>query len=442
MTSRTPFRSAAVLGAGTMGAQIAAHLANAGVRVRLLDLTDQAARDGLLRASALKPDPFFTKDALALITTGSFDDLTALASTDWIVEAIVERLDVKRDLLARVDAVRTPGTIVTSNTSGISIAALANGRTDDFRRHWLGAHFFNPPRYMRLLELIPTAETDPAVLDRVAWFADHRLGKGVVIAKDTPGFIANHIGLYGVMHLMRALESGAFTIEEIDAMTGPAIGRPRSATFRTMDIAGLDVLGHVARDLSQRLDDPQARELFEPPALVQRMIEKGLVGEKAGQGFYRREKGAGGASEILTLDPASLTYRARQSPRLASLDAAKSIDNSAERLKTLFLGADRVGEFLRATLTPMLIYTVRVAPAISDSIDDVDRAMRWGYGWELGPFEMWDAIGIANVLAAAPGSTVPPLAAERQQAGARADAGATADCERSAPNNQNQANPS
>lgn len=418
MTPRTPIRSAAVLGAGTMGAQIAAHLANAGVRVRLLDLTDQAARDGLLRASALKPDPFFTKSALALITTGGFDDLASLASAEWIVEAIVERLDIKRDLLARVDAARTPGTIVTSNTSGISIAALAEGRSDDFRRHWLGAHFFNPPRYLRLLELIPTAETNPAVLDRVAWFADHRLGKGVVVAKDTPSFIANHIGLYGVMHLMRALETGTFTIEEIDAMTGPAIGRPKSATFRTMDIAGLDVLGHVARDLSQRLDDPEARTLFALPALVQRMIDEGLVGEKAGQGFYRREKGAGGASEILTLDSASLTYRARQSPRLASLDAAKSIDNAGERLKTLFLGSDRVGEFLRATLAPMLIYTARVAPAISHTIDDVDRAMRWGYGWELGPFEMWDAIGIANVLAAAPGASTPPLVAARQQAGA------------------------
>jgi 3-hydroxyacyl-CoA dehydrogenase len=418
MISRAPIRSAAVLGAGTMGAQIAAHLANAGVRVRLLDVTDQAARDGLLRASALKPDPFFSREASALITTAGFDDLTPVSSVDWIVEAIVERLDIKRDLLARVDVVRTPGTIVTSNTSGISIAALAEGRSDDFRRHWLGAHFFNPPRYLRLLELIPTQETDPKVLERVSWFADHRLGKGVVVAKDTPSFIANHIGLYGVMHLMRALESGEFTVEEIDAMTGPAIGRPKSATFRTMDIAGLDVLGHVARDLSQRLDDREARRLFELPALVERMIEKGLVGEKAGQGFYRREKGAGGASDILTLDPSTLTYRARQSPRLAPLEAARSIDNAAERVKTLFLGKDRVGDFLRATLAPTLVYTARIAPAVSHSLDDVDRAMRWGYGWELGPFEMWDAIGIGNVLAAVPGIDVPPLVADRQRAGA------------------------
>ena len=249
-TPTMPMRSVAVLGAGTMGAQIAAHFANAGVPVLLLDVSADAAREGLKRARGLKPDPFFTADAAALITTGSFDaDLAKIAGADWILEAVVEQIDIKRSLLERIDAVRRPGTIVTSNTSGIPIATLAEGRSDDFRRHWLGTHFFNPPRYLRLLEVIPTAETDRAVVDRVSQFSDHRLGKGVVLAKDTPNFIANHIGLYGVTQVLRALESGQYTIEEIDAMTGPAIGRPKSATFRTMDIAGIDILAHVAKNL-------------------------------------------------------------------------------------------------------------------------------------------------------------------------------------------------
>lgn len=417
MTARTPIRSAAVLGAGTMGAQIAAHLANIGVPTVLLDLTEQAARDGLKRATALKPDPFFTKTAAALIRTGGFDDLSGLANVDWIVEAVVERLDVKRDLLARVDAARTPGTIVTSNTSGISIAAIAEGRTADFKRHWLGTHFFNPPRYLHLLELIPTADTDPTVLDRMAWFADQRLGKGVVVAKDTPNFIANHVGVYGLMQVLRALTSGAFTIEEIDAITGPAIGRPKSATFRTMDVVGVDVLGHVSRNMTERIADPTVRDVFMVPTLIEHMVQRGLTGEKAGQGFYKREKRAGGESEILTLDTATLTYRPRQSPKLGSLDAAKAIEPVGERIQALYLGQDRVGEFLRSTLGLTLLYAARIAPDIAHSIDDVDRAMRWGFGWDLGPFELWDAIGIQNVLASVPQSEAPPLAADRVRAG-------------------------
>ena len=389
-------RSAAVLGAGTMGAQIAAHLANAGVPVRLLDLTADTARQGLTRAAALKPDPFFTRDAAALITTGGFDrDLAALSEADWIIEAVVEQLDVKRGLLERVDAVRRPLSIVSSNTSGIPIAALAEGRSADFRRNWLGTHFFNPPRYLKLLEVIPTPDTDPAVVARVSWFADHRLGKGVVVARDTPNFIANHIGLYGVVQTLRALESGDYTIEEIDAITGPALGRPKSATFRTLDIAGIDVLGHVARNLTDRLTEESARRSFELPAIVSQLIERGWVGEKAGQGFYKKA-----GAEILTLDPRTFEYRPRQPVRLASLDAAQSITDPGERLKTLFLGPDKVGAFLRATLGPMLLYTAQVAPSIAHSIDDVDRAMRWGFGWELGPFEIWDAIGVGPVLEA------------------------------------------
>jgi 3-hydroxyacyl-CoA dehydrogenase len=380
-------RSVAVLGAGTMGAQIAAHFANAGVPVVLLDVTADAAREGLKRARGLKPEPFFTGDAAALITTGSFDaDLAKISGADWILEAVVEQLDIKRSLLERVDAARRPGTIVSSNTSGIPIATLAEGRSQDFRQHWLGTHFFNPPRYLRLVEVSPTADTDRAVVDRVSHFADERLGKGVVLAKDTPNFIANHIGLYGVTQVLRALQSGQYTIEEIDAITGPAIGRPKSATFRTMDIAGIDILAHVARNLR-----------FELPPLVGALVERGWVGEKSGQGFYKREKTKSG-SEILTLDPATLTYRPKQSTRLPALDAARSIDDVRERIRTLYLGKDKVGQFLRDTLGPTLRYTAKVWPEIAYSIDDVDRAMQWGFGWELGPFEVIDAIGAKHVF--------------------------------------------
>jgi 3-hydroxyacyl-CoA dehydrogenase len=386
MIARAGFRAIAVLGAGTMGAQIAAHLANAGVPALLLDVTADAARDGLKRARALKPDPFFTADGAALVTTGAFDtDLARLPEVDWIIEAVVEQMDIKRALLERVDAARRPGTIVSSNTSGIPIAALAEGRSEDFRRHWLGTHFFNPPRYLHLLEIIPTGDTDKAVVQRITWFADHRLGKGVVVAKDTPNFVANHLGVYGVAQVLRALESGQYTIEEIDAITGPALGRPNSATFRTMDIAGIDVLAHVAKNLNLGL-----------PSLIGALVERGWVGEKTGQGFYKREPSTGSgqaARAILTLDPATMTYRQKQPARLPSLEAARSIEDTGARIKTLFLGQDKVGQFLRNTLTPTLAYAARVAPDIAYSIDDVDRAMQWGFGWELGPFEILDAIG-------------------------------------------------
>ena len=386
----TPIRSVAVLGAGTMGAQIAAHFANAGVPALLLDLTAEIARDGLKRARALKPDPFFTSDAAALIAVGGFDgDLKRIAEVDWIMEAVVEQLDVKRALLERVDGARRAGTIVSSNTSGIPIGVLAAGRTDDFRRHWLGTHFFNPPRYLHLLEVIPAAETDPAVVERVSHFADRRLGKGVVIAKDSPNFIANHLGVYGVAQVLRALESGEYTIEEIDAITGPALGRPKSATFRTMDIAGIDILVHVAKNLNLEL-----------PPFVTAMVERGWIGDKAGQGFYKKVKSnsaGGGRSEILTLDPKTMTYRERQPPRLASLEAARSIDDVGERIRTLSNANDKVGAFLRATLGPTIEYAQRVAPDIAYSTDDVDRAMKWGFGWELGPFEIAKAIGASDV---------------------------------------------
>ena len=391
--------SVAVLGAGVMGAQIAAHFANAGVPALLLDVTTGAAAEGLKRARALKPDPFFTPATAGLIATGSFDvDLPRVKDADWIIEAIVERLDIKQGLLARVDAARRPGTIVSSNTSGIPLAALAEGRGDDFRQHWLGTHFFNPPRYLHLLEVIPIAATQPSVVESVAHFADHYLGKGVVVAKDSPGFIGNHLALYGVSRILARWLAGGYTIEEIDEITGPAIGRPRSATFRTLDLAGIDILAHVIRDLHERLPDPVARQAFVLPPIVEQMLARGMTGEKAGQGFYKRVKGKDGESQILTLDPAMLEYRPRQSARLGSLDAAASVLDTGERIRRLFDSHDKVGQLLRETLAPTLVYAARVTPDIAHSPDDVDRVLRWGFGWELGPFETADAIGIDRVL--------------------------------------------
>ena len=399
--------SIAVLGAGAMGAQIAAHAANAGLSVLLLDLDAATAREGLKRARKLKPDPFFTPQTARRIAVGGFDtDLARVGEHDWILEAVVERLDVKQELLARIEPHRAAHAVVSSNTSGIPIASLAAGRGEAFRRHWLGTHFFNPPRYLPLLEVIPTADTDPAVVDGMVQFGDHALGKGVVVAKDTPNFIGNRIGMFGVMRVLEQLADGAFTIEEIDAMTGPAIGRPRSATFRTLDLAGLDILAHVAANLAERLADADERAAFALPPFIAGMVERGWVGSKAGGGFYRKRK-TGGGSEILTLDPGTMDYRARRSPRLPALEAAAATDDHGERIRTLFQGRDRVGEFLRATLAPTLVYAAQVAPAIAHSIDDVDRAMRWGFGWELGPFELWDAIGVDRVLEAA-GRAEPP----------------------------------
>jgi 3-hydroxyacyl-CoA dehydrogenase len=387
-------RSVAVLGAGVMGSQIAAHFANAGVPALLLDVTADAAAHGLKRARGLKPDPFFLPDGWKLVETGSFDDgLARLAEADWIVECIVEQLEAKRALLERVDTARRTGSVVSSNTSGIPVGLLAEGRSADFRRHWLGTHFFNPPRYLRLLELIPTPDTDAAVLAGVAEFADRHLGKGVVVAKDSPNFIGNHLALYDVVRALALVADGTYGIEEIDAITGPPIGRPKSATFRTLDLAGIDVLAHVVRNLGERLTDPAARATFVLPPFVDAMLARGWTGEKAGQGFYKRVKGEGGESQILVIDPATLEYHPQARPKLGELAAAESVADTGERIAKLFKGTGRVGDYLRQTLGPTLAYTAAVTPAIAHSADDVDRVMRWGFGWELGPFEILDAVG-------------------------------------------------
>ncbi len=388
-------RSVAVLGAGTMGAQIGAHLANAGYPVTVLDMSAHTAREGIERTRKLKPDPFFTPDVVERIQTGGFDtDIERVADADWIVEAIIEQLDAKRALLERVDAVRRKGSIVSSNTSGLSISALSRDRSDDFRKYWLGTHFFNPPRYLSLLEIIPTEETDPAVTAAVREFADRRLGKNIVLAKDTPGFIANHVALHGLVRIFEVLASGEYTVEEIDAMTGAAIGRPKSATFRTVDIAGLDILVHVANDLATRLPAGQEEQFHFPP-FVQEMLQRGWIGEKAGRGFYERRKNDAGETDIWALDPQKMEYRPRQPVQLPSLELAAPL-LLPERMKKLYTGTDRVARFFQATLPSSIRYTRDVAPAIAYSIDDIDRAMRWGYGWPLGPFELADAIGLAD----------------------------------------------
>jgi 3-hydroxyacyl-CoA dehydrogenase len=388
-------RRAAVLGAGTMGAQIAAHLANAGVPTLLLDVTLDAARQGLERAMALKPDPFFTRATHTLIDLGSFDDLSGLRSCDWIIEAVVERIDVKQTLAERLERESSPSAIVSSNTSGIPLARIAEGRSAAFKKRWLGTHFFNPPRYLPLLEVIPTADTDAGVLETVVEFADRRLGKGVVIARDTPGFIANRLGIYGLMQVFKAMTAAGFTVADVDAITGPAIGRPKSATFRTMDLAGIDILAAVARDLGTRLGDSEPTSFALPP-VVEDLVSRGWHGAKSGRGFYQKTE----SGDIHALDFALMEYRPSERPRFPSIDAARSIEDAGQRIRALFGGRDKVGEFLRATLAPTLLYAARIAGDVAGSPDDVDRAMRWGFGWETGPFETLRAIGVDETLAA------------------------------------------
>jgi 3-hydroxyacyl-CoA dehydrogenase len=407
---------AAVLGAGTMGAQIAAHLANARIPTLLLDIvpreevpahsggvqTDRSriARAALEAAKKSKPAAFFSSDLAQLVTVGNLeDDLSKLKDCDLIIEAVVENLEIKRSLYEKVEQHRRPGSIVASNTSGIPLEQLAEGRSEDFRAHFLGMHFFNPPRYMHLVELIRTEWTKPEVSCSMFGFLDERLGKGVVVAKDRPNFIANRIGTFGALVTIRAMLDDGYTIEEVDKITGPAAGRPKTATFRTFDLVGLDVFAHVVKNLHVNLPDDPDHEMFVMPEFVTRMIEKGLLGNKTKAGFYKRQKGEGDKREILVLDPASLEYRPTQKVKLPSLDMAKNIEDTAERLKMLTWSKDRVGSFLWKTLSRTLCYTAERIPEIADSVVEVDRAMQWGFSWELGPFEVWDAIGVEKSVA-------------------------------------------
>jgi 3-hydroxyacyl-CoA dehydrogenase len=407
---------AAVLGAGTMGAQIAAHLANARIPTVLLDIRpreltaeeqakglkldspgvgDRIARSGLEAAKKAKPAAFFTQELAALISTGSFeDDMAQLKDCDLIIEAVVENLEIKRTLYQRVEQFRRPGSIVASNTSGIPIRHLAEGRSEDFRAHFLGTHFFNPPRYLHLVEMIATEWTRPEVMCSMHGFLDQRLGKGVVIAKDRPNFIANRIGTFGALLTIRTMLDDGYSIEEVDKMTGQVVGRPRTATFRTFDLVGLDVFGHVVRNLYEALTEDEERKTFVTPEFVSKMIERGLLGNKTKGGFYRKQKADGDKPEIWTLDYATLEYRPAQKVKLPALEMAKNREETGERIKALVSGKDRVGAFLWKTFSGTLRYAADCIPEIADTIVEVDRAMRWGFNWELGPFEVWDAIGV------------------------------------------------
>jgi 3-hydroxyacyl-CoA dehydrogenase len=404
---------AVVLGAGTMGARIAAHFANAGLPCVLLDIVppDLAAgapadarnkivRAGLEAAKKAKPAAFFTTGLADRVAIGNFEDhLGRCAEADWIIEVVAENLEIKRKLLSRVAQVRKPSSIVTTNTSGLPVHLIAEGLSDEFQQHWAGTHFFNPPRYLKLVEVIPGPKTSPEVIETLSEFCDRRLGKGVVVAKDTPNFIANRIGTFSMLNALRLMGALGMTIEEVDACTGPAIGQPKSATFRTADIVGLDVLLHVVKNIYESVPNDESREMYRVPVLVEEMARRGWLGDKTGQGFYKRVKGEG-EKEILTLDVNKMEYRPRQKPRFASLEAGKSVEDTSERLRTL-LGpvlsgrqGDQAQQFLWGALSETCLYAARRLPEISDRIEDVDRAIRWGFAWELGPFEVMDAIGV------------------------------------------------
>ena len=385
---------AVVVGAGTMGAQIACLLAGAGVRVRLFDVTEEVARSGLERVARLKPAPLYAAGHLQRIGVGGLDGDGALeravADADWVLEAIVEQPAPKRALFERLDAALTDRTrFVTTNTSGLSIAGLAEGRSDGFRRRFLGTHFFNPPRYTRLLELIPLAETDP---DRVADLADlasRLLGKGTVVARDTPAFIANRLGTHGLLVALRLAQELGLGPDEVDELTGPLIGRPKSATFRTLDLVGIDVAAAVADNCHETLVDDPERETFAVPPIMRELVERGALGEKAGAGFYRREP----SGEILALDLETGEYRERRRVASGPVQLARNEADLASRLRTLVGAEDTAGEFLRRALAANLGYAARIGPEIADGVADVDAAMRWGFGWELGPFEVIAALG-------------------------------------------------
>ena len=419
----------AVLGAGTMGARIAAHFANAGVPSYLLDIVpadvpstappaarNKIAAAGLDAAKKSKPAAFMDSSLARFVTVGNFDDdLKKLAEVDWIIEAVVENLDLKRALLRKVEAIRKRGTIITTNTSGLPVGKIAEGFSDDFRRSWFGTHFFNPPRYMRLLELIPTPESDPALIDLISHFCDIRLGKGVVLAKDTPNFIANRIGTFSVLNVMRLMQEMDLSIEEVDALTGQAVGWPKSATFRTIDLVGLDILGHVVGNMTANVHDERSE--LRLPDFFTHMLNRKLLGDKTKGGFYKKnvarapspaeagKEEPGKQDERLALDWKTLEYVPRQKPKFAALDMAKNVEDTGARLRML-LGlegapqkVDKAGAFLWSSLSDLWTYSANRIPEISDSIVEIDRAMRLGFNWELGPFELWDAAGIEATVA-------------------------------------------
>jgi 3-hydroxyacyl-CoA dehydrogenase len=407
-------KKVAVLGSGVMGSRIACHFAGIGLQVLLLDIVPKEAveskkpsernkivNDALTTAIKSNPSPVYHKNVIKKITTGNFDDdMKKISDCDWVIEVVVERLDIKKQVYEKVEQFRKPGTLITSNTSGIPIHMLSEGRSDDFKKHFCGTHFFNPPRYLRLLEIIPTPDTDPAIIDFLMNYGDLYLGKTTVLCKDTPAFIANRVGVFSIMFLFGLVDKLGLSIDEVDALTGPILGRPKSATFRTADVVGIDTLVKVAKGVADNCPNDEARDVFNIPAWLQKIVDNNWLGDKTGQGFFKKTKGSGGEKEILTLDLKTFEYKARVKPKFATLETAKPIDDLYTRLKMLVAGQDKAGEFYRHFHYGLFSYISHRIPEISDELYRVDDAMMAGFGWEIGAFESWDVLGIEKTVKA------------------------------------------
>ena len=414
-------KKVAVLGSGIMGSRIACHFANIGLNVLLLDIVpkdlnesesisgqnglssrkrNKIVNDALESAIKSNPSPLYKKQYASNITTGNFsDNMKDIASCDWIIEVVIENLDIKKKVFEQVEQYRTKGTIVTSNTSGIPILKMTEGRSEDFKAHFCGTHFFNPPRYLRLLEVIPTSYTSNEVVKFLMRFGDHMLGKTTVLCKDTPAFIANRIGVFSIMDLFHKVQSMGLTVEEIDKLTGPVLGRPKSATFRTCDVVGLDTLVHVANNLYNDVSENE-RSCFQLPEFIKTMIDNKWLGDKTRQGFYKKTKGENGKSEILALDLVNLTYRSQVKAKLPLLDQLKNIDKLSDRIKLMWEARDQSGEFYRSSFISLFNYVSNHVPEIADELYRVDDALKAGFGWEMGPFELWDAVGVEETIQA------------------------------------------
>src|SRR6185437_9064099 len=413
-------KKVAVLGSGVMGSRIACHFAGTGVQTILLDIApkeltaaetakkltlehpavrNRIVNDALAAAVKSNPSPIYTKEVTERITTGNFsDNMKDIAGCDWIIEVVVERLDIKQQVFTEVEKYRRPGTLITSNTSGIPIHLMAEGRSEDFKKHFCGTHFFNPPRYLRLLEIIPTPMTDADVVGFLLHYGDLYLGKTTVLCKDTPAFIANRVGVYGIMAIFGLVEQLGLTVDEVDALTGPLIGRPKSATFRTADVVGIDTLVKVANGVAENCPDDEQRSVFTIPAWLDKMVANKWLGDKTGQGFFKKTKGAGGEKEILTLNLNTMEYGPRQRPKFPSVEAARAVDDVRVRLPMLVQGTDKAGEFLRKFHFGLFSYIGHRIPEISDELYRVDDAMMAGFGWEIGAFESWDLLGVAATV--------------------------------------------
>ncbi|MDX1954982.1 MAG: 3-hydroxyacyl-CoA dehydrogenase NAD-binding domain-containing protein [Chitinophagaceae bacterium] len=407
-------KKVAVLGSGVMGSRIACHFAGIGVQVLLLDIVPADAReskdakarnkivnDSLTAAIKSNPSPVYHKDVARKISTGNFDDnMKEIGACDWIIEVVVERLDIKQQVFEQVEKYRKPGTLITSNTSGIPIHMMTEGRTEDFKKHFCGTHFFNPPRYLRLLEIIPTPHTDPSIVEFLMHYGDLFLGKTTVLCKDTPAFIANRIGVFGMMAIMKVMEQLGLTVDEVDALTGPIVGRPKSATFRTADVVGIDTLVKVANGVAENCPQDEARAIFTIPTWLNKLVENKWLGDKSGQGFFKKVKTPDGKSDIQTLNLSTFEYAPRVKSKFATLETAKPVDDLHQRLKMLVAGTDKAGEFYRLFHYHLFSYISHRIPEISDELYRVDDAMMAGFGWEIGAFESWDTLGVARTVEA------------------------------------------